>query len=98
MGNGGRDDAVDAEGVDGRVIDGQPKINGDKTWLAELQVPRPGTQEWGGRVGSLCVRGPLRMDRKIAEDDLELFKQTHKRFGIKELQKVRSELRNKAWK
>lgn len=81
-----------------RVIDGVPKVNGDRTWLVEVEVPRPGAQQWGGRGGTLCVRGPLHLDRKGAEHDGELFRAAHKRGGFKELQKVRTELKNNVWK
>lgn len=81
-----------------RVIDGQPKVGGDPTWLAEIEVPRPGNQSWGGKRGSLCVRGPLHLDKKGAEEDGILFAKAHKRGGFKELQKVRTELKNKIWK
>merc|ERR1719387_3265330 len=92
------DNEEDEEGVEARVIDGQPKINGDRTWLCEIEVPRPGAQQWGGRRGTLVVRGPLHLDRKGAEEDCELFKEAHKRGGVKELQKARADRKATVWK
>lgn len=42
------------------------KLNGDKSWRAELSLPRP-----GARGGVIIVRGPSRPTRMAAEEDGE---------------------------
>lgn len=75
-----------------KVIDGQPNRNGDPTWLAEIYVPRPLPM----RPGVICVRGPLRFDKRIAEEDSTRMVKAHKDKGYKGVQDLRNALRLEA--
>merc|ERR1712137_153230 len=79
-------------GIVTKVIDGQPNRNGDPTWLAEIYVPRPPPQ----RPGTLCVRGPLRFDRTLADTDAQRLARAHRKGGYKEVQEIRNLLRVEA--
>jgi len=75
-----------------KVIDGAPNRAGDSTWLAEIYVPRPKPQ----RAGTICVRGPLRFGRNLAESDATRLTAGYKKGGYKEVQEVRNLLRIEA--
>eukprot|EP00927_Polykrikos_kofoidii_P069275 TRINITY_DN64668_c0_g1_i1.p1 TRINITY_DN64668_c0_g1~~TRINITY_DN64668_c0_g1_i1.p1 ORF type:complete len:213 (+),score=29.90 TRINITY_DN64668_c0_g1_i1:82-720(+) len=75
-----------------RVIDGAPNRNGDKTWLAEVYVPRPLPM----RPGTICVRGPLRFDIAFAEEDANRLVNAHTEGGYKGIQEFRNKLRAEA--
>lgn len=55
-------------------------------------MPRPQPM----RPGTICVRGPLRFERRVAEEDARRMAQGHKRGGYKEVQEVRNVLRVEA--
>jgi hypothetical protein len=75
-----------------KVIDGQPNRNGDPTWLAEIYVPRPLPM----RPGVICVRGPLRFDKRIADEDSIRMVKAHRDKGYKGVQDLRNALRLEA--
>jgi len=60
-----------------RIEEGVPKGSGDKTWRAEIYLPRlggtrpgmPATSETKQRT--VCIRGPSRSDRAAAEVDAQ---------------------------
>eukprot|EP00927_Polykrikos_kofoidii_P086274 TRINITY_DN9619_c0_g2_i1.p1 TRINITY_DN9619_c0_g2~~TRINITY_DN9619_c0_g2_i1.p1 ORF type:complete len:363 (-),score=45.94 TRINITY_DN9619_c0_g2_i1:60-1148(-) len=88
------------EGVTTKVIEGDPKKTGDRTWLAEVFVPRPGSGNFPANRpgGTICVRGPLHLNIKGAVEDARSFARAHVRGGYKELQKLRTEMRSRVWK
>lgn len=48
------------------------------------------------RPGTICVRGPLRFDIKVAEEDSKRLVDGHKKGGYKQVQEVRNALRVEA--
>lgn len=75
-----------------KVVDGQPNRAGDRTYLAEIYYPRPLPM----RPGVICVRGPLRFEERLAEDDAKRLDDAHRKGGHKEVQGLRNSLRVEA--
>eukprot|EP00971_Amphidinium_carterae_P035636 701581-Amphidinium_carterae.1 len=84
--------AAEGDAVVTKVVDGERNRAGDKTWLAEIYVPRPPPM----RPGTICVRGPLRFDKNVAEEDSRRLAKAHEKGGYKEVQECRNQLRVEA--
>merc|ERR1711924_523553 len=44
---------------------------GEQTWRAEIHMPKPEAQNFGGKTRTMCVRGPLRTSRDQADRDAQ---------------------------
>eukprot|EP00435_Cladocopium_sp_Y103_P017677 s1816_g4.t1 len=60
------------------VVAGKPRPStGEPTWRAEIMMPQVGLTErtggnsYGGKVRTMCIRGPHRVDKSQAEEDAE---------------------------
>mmetsp|Transcript_133094 Transcript_133094/g.188029 ORF Transcript_133094/g.188029 Transcript_133094/m.188029 type:complete len:178 (-) Transcript_133094:83-616(-) len=58
------------------VVAGKPRPStGEQTWRAEIMMPqvglgdKSGAYNYGGKVRTMCIRGPHRVDKQQAEDD-----------------------------
>ena len=76
------------EGVQAEVVAGIPRSNGDKTFRAEVDVPR-GNESRGGKVQ---IRGPNRSDRGSCEQDIKAFVKAFEDEGASGGRKVQREL------
>lgn len=65
---------------------------GAQTYLSEIYVPRLPPL----RPGTICVRGPLRFEKDIAEDDRNRLAKAHAEGGYKKVQEIRNLLRAEA--
>lgn len=76
-------------------MDGVTRANGDKTYQAQIYVPRPGSMHSlnpGQKPPTVCIRGPSRHDLASAEEDGTKMKQAFLEGGIAELRKTRAGL------
>lgn len=77
------------------IVDGVTRVTGDKTYQAQIYVPRVGAVHSlnpGQKPPTVCIRGPSRVDKHIAEDDGQKFKTAFEEGGIQELRRVRATL------
>ncbi|CAE7559905.1 unnamed protein product [Symbiodinium natans] len=58
------------------VVAGKPRPStGEQTWRAEIMMPqvglgdKSGAYNYGGKVRTMCIRGPHRVDKQQAEED-----------------------------
>eukprot|EP00434_Breviolum_minutum_P029970 symbB.v1.2.026502.t1/scaffold2653.1/size73901/6 len=85
-------DAPDPGEVQTKVVDGIVTRAGAQTYLSEIYVPRLPPL----RPGTICVRGPLRFERDVAEDDCRRLAKAHAEGGYKKVQELRNALRAEA--
>eukprot|EP00434_Breviolum_minutum_P029971 symbB.v1.2.026502.t2/scaffold2653.1/size73901/6 len=78
--------------VQTKVVDGIVTRAGAQTYLSEIYVPRLPPL----RPGTICVRGPLRFERDVAEDDCRRLAKAHAEGGYKKVQELRNALRAEA--
>jgi len=77
-------------------VDGIPRSTGEKTWRAEVIVPREGGAGPLGKRGTTAIRGPNRTNKEQASDDVENLVAAFKAGGANEIRKVQREL-NRSW-
>mmetsp|Transcript_73535 Transcript_73535/g.137405 ORF Transcript_73535/g.137405 Transcript_73535/m.137405 type:complete len:146 (-) Transcript_73535:138-575(-) len=54
------------------VVDGKPRAStGEPTWRAEILMPQSSGYNYQGKVRTMCIRGPHRVDREQAVRDAE---------------------------
>ncbi|CAJ1427385.1 unnamed protein product [Effrenium voratum] len=78
------------------IIDGIPRSSGENTYRAEVNVPRENGSGPLGKRGLTAIRGPNRIDKGKAEDDVRLLVDAFKRGGPPEVRKQQKEL-NRSW-
>lgn len=80
------------------VVDGIPRSSGEATYRAEVNVPRDNGASPGplGKRGLTAIRGPNRIDRDKARDDVKILVEAFKRGGPSEVRKVQKDL-NRSW-
>lgn len=80
------------------VVDGIPRSSGEATYRAEVNVPRDNGSNTGpsGKRGLTAIRGPNRIDRDKAHEDVRLLVDAFKRGGPPEVRKTQKEL-NRSW-
>lgn len=93
-GRGAQEEAQD-DGFVAKVIEGNTKQNGDRTWLVEALVPRAGGHLGGKKI---CIRGSLRMDPADAEEDVRKFREAYESGGCQAVQALRTEMRQNVWR
>mmetsp|Transcript_92102 Transcript_92102/g.206211 ORF Transcript_92102/g.206211 Transcript_92102/m.206211 type:complete len:170 (-) Transcript_92102:205-714(-) len=76
------------------IEDGAPKANGTATWRAMILVPRPqrGEARPGAPPGTICIRGPNRPDRSLAEEDGEELEKAAAVGDMRHLREVQQRL------
>jgi len=77
------------------IASGVTRVTGEVTYQVEMHIPREGrvhASQEGGRVPTVCIRGPSRVDRGMAEEDARKMKTAHLDGGIKQVRKVRASL------
>mmetsp|Transcript_119882 Transcript_119882/g.219556 ORF Transcript_119882/g.219556 Transcript_119882/m.219556 type:complete len:166 (-) Transcript_119882:26-523(-) len=56
------------------VVSGKPRQStGEPTWRAEILMPQGAGANFTGRVRTMCIRGPHRVDKEQAVRDAEQF-------------------------
>ncbi|CAE7234785.1 unnamed protein product, partial [Symbiodinium pilosum] len=88
-------DGNDAE-ITSSIIDGIPRSSGERTYRAEVNVPRENGSGPLGKRGLTAIRGPNRIDRSKAEADVKTLIEAFKRGGPAEVRKQQKEL-NRSW-
>lgn len=73
------------------IEDGVPKNNGDASWRAMIQVPRP-TRPGMPPGGVMCIRGKSRASRKDAEEDGLVLEEAAASGDVKKLREVQRNL------
>ncbi|CAJ1347943.1 unnamed protein product, partial [Effrenium voratum] len=73
------------------IIDGIPRSSGENTYRAEVNVPRENGSGPLGKRGLTAIRGPNRIDKGKAEDDVRLLVDAFKRGGPPEVRKQQKE-------
>lgn len=51
---------------------------GERTWRAEISVPKANDYQFGGKSRTMCIRGPLRVDKEQAYKDKDRLEQCAK--------------------
>jgi len=77
------------------IASGVTRVTGEVTYQVEMNIPREGrvhASQEGGKVPTVCIRGPSRVDRGMAEEDARKMKAAHLEGGIKQVRKVRAAL------
>eukprot|EP00927_Polykrikos_kofoidii_P015307 TRINITY_DN16784_c0_g1_i5.p1 TRINITY_DN16784_c0_g1~~TRINITY_DN16784_c0_g1_i5.p1 ORF type:complete len:211 (+),score=23.44 TRINITY_DN16784_c0_g1_i5:327-959(+) len=78
------------------IIDGIPRSSGEPTWRAEVTVPREGAAGPLGKRGTTAIRGPNRISKELAQEDVEQLVHAYKDGGSNEIRRVQREL-NRSW-
>lgn len=80
------------------VVDGIPRSSGEATYRAEVNVPRDNGATPGplGKRGLTAIRGPNRIDKNKARDDVKILVDAFKRGGPSEVRKTQKDL-NRSW-
>jgi len=78
------------------IIDGIPRSSGEATWRAEVTVPRVGAPGPLGKRGTTAIRGPNRIDKDMAQDDIDKLVEAFNSGGANEIRRVQREL-NRSW-
>lgn len=54
------------------VVEGKPRAStGERTWRAEVLMPQGSGYNYPGKVRTMCIRGPHRVDKEQAHVDAE---------------------------
>uniref|UniRef100_A0A7S1FD96 Uncharacterized protein n=1 Tax=Noctiluca scintillans TaxID=2966 RepID=A0A7S1FD96_NOCSC len=91
-----QDDRGDDSEVTSQIVDGIRRSSGEQTWRAEVSVPRETGGGSLGKRGTTSIRGPNRISKEMAQDDIDLLKKAFKEGGSKEVRKCQQEL-NRSW-
>lgn len=100
-GEGGKEPKVDTfEDASGKevtveITHGVTRVTGEVTYQVQIHVPREGSVHLareGQKVPTVCIRGPSRVDKGMAEDDAERMKAAYLEGGIQKVRKVRASL------
>lgn len=95
--SGDTSNANNSEELETEVVKGVPRTNGDATWQAQVYVPRPGAHHNpGGKVATLCVRGPSRADENDAIQDTKKLVEAYREGGVQAARKMRTTLNDEA--
>lgn len=77
-------------------MDGIKRSSGEPTWRAEVIVPREGGSGNLGKRGTTAIRGPNRVDKDQARDDIDKMVEAFKTGGSNAIRKCQREL-NQSW-
>lgn len=86
---------VEDDEVDVEIVDGVKRVNGDASFQVQVYIPREGTRHMlkpGQKVPKVCIRGPSRGSRDVAEEDARRLRAAFHDGGVTELRKVRAAL------
>uniref|UniRef100_A0A7S1F772 Uncharacterized protein n=1 Tax=Noctiluca scintillans TaxID=2966 RepID=A0A7S1F772_NOCSC len=95
-GNGDRPVAEELAEVTSDIVDGIPRSSGEKTWRAEVCVPRESGGGSLGKRGTTSIRGPNRITKDLAQDDIDSLTNAFKEGGTKAVRKCQQDLK-RSW-
>merc|ERR1712157_706106 len=104
MGRKGADNEASQQAIDvgeqgevtTSIVDGIPRSSGEKTFRAEVTVPRQGGAGPLGKRGTTSIRGPNRIDKDMVREDIDKLVEAFKSGGSNEIRRVQREL-NRSW-
>jgi len=75
------------------VVDGKPRNStGEPTWRAEIYMPQASGYNYAGKIRTMCIRGPHRVDKEQARRDAEVLEKAAINGDTKEVKAAANEM------